>query len=170
MFDRGASFREAAASLSGKSDFVVTGVAGVPVAALERLAFLWELGSFAPAVTGTALVDDGSGEIAQVLGVDPGGDGAVREMKLSGDARLSTLLAPDTVFVPEAFARRHGLAAGKTLRIVVGGARRVVKVEEGLNRSSRKEQLIGMLERAGFDVNGALASESHVPGLRMAGS
>jgi twitching motility protein PilT len=48
--------------------------------------------------------------------------------------------------------------------------RRVVNVEEGLNRSSRKEQLIGMLERAGFDVNGALARETHMPGLRMAGS
>jgi twitching motility protein PilT len=48
--------------------------------------------------------------------------------------------------------------------------RRVINVEDGLNRSSRKEQLIGMLERAGFDVNGALAREAHMPGLRMAGS
>jgi twitching motility protein PilT len=50
--------------------------------------------------------------------------------------------------------------------------RRVVKAEDALNRSSRKEQLIGILERQGFDVHGALASEAPaaMPGLRMAGS
>jgi len=49
--------------------------------------------------------------------------------------------------------------------------RRVVKVEDALNRSSRREQLIGQLERQGFDVNGAIASEAMaVPTLRMAGS
>ncbi len=49
--------------------------------------------------------------------------------------------------------------------------RRVVKVEDALNRSSRREQLIGQLERQGFDVNGALASEAApMPGLRMAGA
>jgi twitching motility protein PilT len=50
--------------------------------------------------------------------------------------------------------------------------RRVVKVDDALNRSSRKEQLIGILERQGFDVHGTLASEAPpaMPGLRMAGS
>jgi twitching motility protein PilT len=48
--------------------------------------------------------------------------------------------------------------------------RRVVKVEDALNRSSRREQLIGQLERQGFDVNGALRQEAMpMPGLRMAG-
>ena len=59
------SFRDAASSLSGRSDFVVTGVSGVPLPALERLSFLWAEGSFAPAVTGSALVNDGSGEIGR---------------------------------------------------------------------------------------------------------
>jgi twitching motility protein PilT len=49
--------------------------------------------------------------------------------------------------------------------------RRVVKIEDALNRSSRRDQLIGQLERQGFDVTGALASEAMpMPGLRMAGS
>jgi putative ABC transport system permease protein len=139
------SFREAAAALSGRSDYVVTGVAGVPVAALERLSFLWGLGSFAPAVTGTALVDDGSGEIAQILGVDPGGDGAVREMRLTGKERLSSLLAPGSVFVPEAFARRHGLTPGRTIRIVAGGVRRTVRVAALL-------ELTGVARAAGGDL------------------
>ena len=153
-----ASFREAAASLSGRSDFVVTGVAGVPVAALERLSFLWGHGSFAPAVTGAALVDDGSREIAQVLGVDPGGDGAVREMSLTcsgrpcgplgplaGGARRASLLAPNSVFVPESFAFRHRLEAGKTLRIVAGGVRRAVTVAALL-------ELTGVARAAGGDL------------------
>jgi twitching motility protein PilT len=49
--------------------------------------------------------------------------------------------------------------------------RRVVKVEDALNKSSRRDQLIGQLERQGFDVNSAIASEAMaVPSLRMAGS
>ncbi len=140
------SFREAAASLSGKSDFVVTGVTGVPAAALERLAFLWECGSFSPAVTGTAVVADGSGDIAQILGVDPGGDGAVREMRLLPGSRPADLLAaPDSVFVPESFARRHRLAAGRTLGIVAGGVRRTVTVAGLLDLS-------GVARAAGSDL------------------
>ena len=75
------SFRDAAAALAGRSDFVVTGARGVPVAALAAFSFLWEHGAFAPAVTGSAVAADGSGEILQILGVDPGGDAAVREIE-----------------------------------------------------------------------------------------
>ena len=64
------SFREAAGALSGRSDFVVTGVRGVPLEALASFAFLWKYGAFEPAVTGTAVAADGSGEILQVLGVE----------------------------------------------------------------------------------------------------
>ncbi len=140
------SFREAAATISGRSDFVVTGVAGVPVAALERLSFLWGHGSFAPAVTGTAVIEDGSGEIAQILGVDPGGDSAVREMKLmAGSGRANLLVRPNSVFVPENFARRHRLAAGKTLDIVAGGVRQPVMVAGLL-------ELSGIARAAGSDL------------------
>jgi twitching motility protein PilT len=57
--------------------------------------------------------------------------------------------------------------------------RRVVNLDEALSRSSRPEQLVGILERAGFDVEGALAAanaqQAHPaqpaqPALRMAGS
>ncbi|MFN2628581.1 MAG: type IV pilus twitching motility protein PilT [Gaiellaceae bacterium] len=47
--------------------------------------------------------------------------------------------------------------------------RGVVTVEEALNQSSRREQLIGQLERRGFDVNEAIAAES-MPSLRVAAS
>ena len=49
--------------------------------------------------------------------------------------------------------------------------RSVIKVEDGLSRSSRREQLIGILERQNFDVNRALAVEMMPSSaLRVAGS
>src|SRR5215208_6815038 len=36
--------------------------------------------------------------------------------------------------------------------------RRVVKLDDALSRSSRPDQLLGILERAGYDVNGAMAA------------
>src|SRR2546423_13979180 len=60
--------------------------------------------------------------------------------------------------------------------------RQVVNVDDALSRSSRPEQLAGILERAGMDVSGALAAlhapkappqappEQTAPALRMAGS
>jgi twitching motility protein PilT len=49
--------------------------------------------------------------------------------------------------------------------------RRVIDAEEGLSRSSRREQLIGLLERQGFDVNSALALPAMpAQALRVAGS
>ena len=59
--------------------------------------------------------------------------------------------------------------------------RRVVNLDVALQRSSRPEQLVGILERAGFDVQAALAQanaqHAHAvpqppapPALRMAGS
>ena len=58
--------------------------------------------------------------------------------------------------------------------------RRVVTLEDALSRSSRPDQLLGILERGGFDVAGAMAQLSAAaqhahtpqatPALRMAGS
>ena len=114
-----ASFQDAAAAVSGRSDFVVTGAAGIRVEALEALAFLWPIGTFAPAVSGSAVIDDGSREVAQVLGVDWGGDGAVRDVRLvdpAGTAARAALLAESgSVFVSVPFAGRHHLAPGAEL-------------------------------------------------------
>jgi hypothetical protein len=60
--------------------------------------------------------------------------------------------------------------------------RGVVRLDEALTRSSRADQLIGLLDRSGFDVSGALASgeaahpqpgqplHQPVSALRVAGS
>jgi putative ABC transport system permease protein len=144
------SFREAASAVAGRSDFTVTGVAGVPVEALRAFFFLWRVGSFAPAVTGVAVLGDGSGEIVDLLGVDIGGDSAVRDWSLlESDARgaVESAGAGDSVFVPEGFARRHRLSPGSALRIVAGGVPRTVRVTgriafSGLARAAGEDLLI----------------------------
>ena len=138
------SFREAASSIAGRSDFVVTGVGGVPVTALPALSFLWKEGSIAPAVVGSAVIDDGSGEIAEILGIDPGADQVVREMKLVGTQRPG-LLRQDSVFVGEAFARRHRLSVGDRLGVIAGGVARSVTVAGLL-------ELTGVARAAGGDL------------------
>jgi twitching motility protein PilT len=59
-------------------------------------------------------------------------------------------------------------------------SRRVVSLEDALTRSSRPDQLLGILERSGFDVEGAMAhtaaqqpqqaAHAAAPALRVAGS
>lgn len=142
------SFRDAASSISGRSDFVVVGVRGVPLAALERLAFLWKLGAFAPAVTGSAVVADGTGDIAEVLGLDLPGDAVVRDLRLvqpSEAAARARLLSSPSLFVPAPFAARHRLAVGDRLPIVAGGRRTVLPIAGLL-------ELSGVARAAGGDL------------------
>ncbi|HVQ53600.1 MAG TPA: FtsX-like permease family protein [Thermoanaerobaculia bacterium] len=144
-----ASFQDAAAAVSGRSDFVVTGAAGIRVEALEALAFLWPIGSFAPAVSGSAVIDDGSREVAQVLGVDWGGDGAVRDVRLvdpAGTAARAALLAETgSVFVSVPFAERHHLAPGAELSLVAGGVRHRARIGGIL-------ELSGLARASGGDI------------------
>ena len=153
------SFRDAAGALAGRSDFAVTGARGVPVAALTSFSFLWHHGAFAPSVTGSAVAADGSGEILQILGVDPGGDAAVREMRLvpppplpagegRGDGRSHSrleLLSPNSVFLPAPFASRHHLSPGSPFRIIAGGVEQTVHVAGLL-------ELSGLARAAGGDL------------------
>jgi putative ABC transport system permease protein len=126
------SFREAAATVAGRSDLVVTGVAGIPVSDLAKLSFLWPIASFAPAVSGPAVLADGSGEVVRILGVDWGGDAAVRDFRLVGadspSQRARILAAGGSVLLPAPLAARRGLAAGATLPLVAGGRRHEVRV------------------------------------------
>ncbi len=118
------SFRDAAATIAGRSDFVVTGVRGVPLAALEGLSFLWRVGTIAPAVHGSAVVDDAAGGVVELLGVDLPGDAAVRDIRITRPADAAAvrrLAARETLLVPEGLARRHGWRVGSTVRLIAGG-------------------------------------------------
>jgi len=149
-----ASFEDAASSIAGRSDFVVTGVAGVPVEQLAALRFVWKIGSFAPAVAGPAVLEEepgerrGEREIARVLGIDWGGDGAVRDVRLIAPAGAGTrtaLARPGSVFVSAPFAARHRLAPGSTLAVVAGGERRRVPIGGIL-------ELSGVARASGGDI------------------
>ena len=157
------SFRDAASTVSGRSDFVVKGPAGVPLADLGRLAFLWETAAFAPAVTGTGVVpgdatpgdttrsDTTRSDIVEILGVDWGGDAAVRDVRLVAPAPAeigpsrAELASRGSVLVSVPFAARHRLAPGDTLALIAGGEPRRVKVGGIL-------ELSGVARASGGDI------------------
>ena len=157
------SFRDAASTVSGRSDFVVKGPAGVPLADLGRLAFLWETGAFAPAVTGTGVVPGDAtratprgatprgATVVEILGVDWGGDAAVRDVRLVAPAPAeigpsrAALASRGSVLVSVPFAARHRLAPGDTLALIAGGEPRRVKVGGIL-------ELSGVARASGGDI------------------
>src|SRR5437867_319993 len=125
------SFRESARSIAGRSDLVVVGAAGVPLEDLERMRFLWRVGSFAPLVCGNAVLADGTGEVVAILGTDYGGDSQIREMRLvspSTAAGRIALSSPGSALAPVPFAKRHGLAIGSRVPLVAGGVHAEVTI------------------------------------------
>lgn len=160
------SFRAAAANVSGRSDFTVTGITGVPVEAMRPLAFLWDVGSFAPSVTGTLVLQDGTGEAVDLLGVDLGGDRAVRDWELVEPKDRSAMLrapAGKSVFVSLAFARRHRLGVGSRFPVVAGGVPRTLEVGgllrfSGVARAAAEDLVLADL----FTAQGILGKAGRV--------
>ncbi|HEX9147674.1 MAG TPA: hypothetical protein VF958_00805, partial [Thermoanaerobaculia bacterium] len=151
------SFRESAQAIAGRSDLVVVGARGVPIADLDRLRFLWSVGSFAPLVSGNAVLGDGSREVVALLGTDYGGDVAIRDMRLvapsTAQGRMA-LSSPGSVLAPVPFARRHHLSIGSRLLLVAGGVRAEVTVAgllelSGLARASGGDVLVTDVFTAG---------------------
>jgi putative ABC transport system permease protein len=142
------SFRESARAVTGRSDLAIVGAHGVRLDAIRPLEFLWRVGSIAPLLSGSAVVDDGSREIVALLGVDYGGDPNVREMRLvepkTAAGRVG-MVASGSVLVPVPFAARHGLRVGSRLPLVVGGARTEVPVGGLL-------ELSGLARASGGDI------------------
>ncbi|HEU5249973.1 MAG TPA: FtsX-like permease family protein [Thermoanaerobaculia bacterium] len=151
------SFRDSASAIAGKSDLAVVGARGVPLEDLERLRFLWRIGSFSPLVSGSAVMADGSGEIVAILGTDYGGDASVREMRLvapSTAAGRVALASPGSILVPAPFAARHRLEIGSRAGLVAGGMRAEVTVAgllelSGLARASGGDVLVTDVFTAG---------------------
>lgn len=142
------SFGDSARAVAGRSDLVVVGARGVPLAALEPMRFLWRIGSFAPLVSGSAVLADGSREVVAILGTDFGGDASVREMRLVEPATALgrvRLLSSGSVLVPLPFAARHRLRVGSRIPLVAAGRRAEVSVGGLL-------ELTGLARAAGGDV------------------
>ena len=144
------SFRESARAIAGKSDLVVVGARGVPLEELEGMRFLWRVGSFAPLVSGNAVLSDGSGEVIAILGTDYGGDSSIREMRLAAPTTASGRLAlssPGSALAPLPFAKRHGLRIGSRVPLTAGGVRAEVTIAgllevSGLARASGGDVLV----------------------------
>jgi putative ABC transport system permease protein len=171
------SFRESARAVAGRSDLVVVGARGVPLEALETLRFLWRVGSFAPLVSGSVVLADGSGEIVAILGTDYGGDARVRDMRLvepETAAGRVELLASGSVLVPLSFAERHGLRIGSRIPLIAGAARTELTVGgllelSGLARALGGDVLVTdvftagrLLGKPGFVDRVDVALDSHV--------
>ncbi len=151
------SFGESARAVAGRSDLAVVGARGVPLDAIGSLSFLWRVGSIAPLVSGSAVLDDGSREVVAIFGTDYGSDGGVREMRLIRPATASgrvRLISPGSVLVPVSFAARHGLREGSRISLVAGGRRTEVSVSgllelSGLARASGGDALVTDVFTAG---------------------
>ncbi len=151
------SFRESARAVAGASDFAVVGARGVPLEAMERLRFVWRVGSLAPLVAGNGVLADGSGEIVAILGTDYGAEASAREMRLaapaSGAERIR-LLVSGSVLVPIPFAARHRLRIGSRIPVISGGRTTELTVGgllelSGLARASGGDLLVTDVFTAG---------------------
>ncbi len=146
------SFSDTVDFVAGKAGITVLADGpGIPEAALERLAWLRRAGAtLAPAITETAAAGAADGEVVEVLGIDPLADAAAREYSFAssqdGSAehatysgaqatrsflegeKLFSIFDRDAILVTEAFAARHGIRAGSSLRLVANSVERVFRV------------------------------------------
>jgi twitching motility protein PilT len=123
-------------------------------------------GSLQAVVTQTLLpTADGQGRVAALEVLLP--DDAVRN--LIRQAKIEQVYSIMQTNTARGMQTMEQALADLTLR-------RIVNVDEALSRSSRPDQLTGILERAGMDVKGTLAAAAQpstaepMPALRMAGS
>jgi putative ABC transport system permease protein len=117
-----ASFRGAVESISGRARLTVRGVAGLPDGTGESLRWLWDVGSFAPAVDRFAVVADGTAEPVEMLGIDPTSEAPVRSYRLLAPrGGLEKLFEKDAALAPTAFVRRHRATIGTRIPLFANG-------------------------------------------------
>ena len=129
-----ASFAATVDLVAGKASLTVLAEGpGIPEETLERLAWLRPLGvAVVPAVSQTAALAGGGGDVVEVLGIDPVTDPSVRGESLVVEGatldRLLGIFRKDSVLVPAALAARLGLVEGSDLGILAGGSARTLRV------------------------------------------
>jgi putative ABC transport system permease protein len=158
------SFRNAVDVVSGRSRLVLTGIDGVPDETGSRLRWLWDLGSFAPAVDRFAVAADGSAEPVEILGVDVTSEAPVRQYRLLAPRTpegLRRLFEPEAALAPLALVRRHRLRIGSSFPIIANGRRRELRIAgilepAGPARASGGQVLVTGLRTAQrlFDLSG----------------
>lgn len=106
---------------------IVGGPSGIDEVLYTRLRTAWGVRNAAPVVEGYVRV---RGETLHLLGLDTFAEAPFRAAatRLEGPALAELLTEPDTLALPEGFARQHGIAAGSRIEATVGGATRELRV------------------------------------------
>ena len=121
------SFREAASAISGRSDFVVTGVAGVPRTGARGARVPLARRLLRAGGDGNRRVrEHGRRRSSQLLGVDWGGDGVVRDVRLVGRPPTSArgFLASRRIGLRAGPLRARATASSPGSELVADGRRR----------------------------------------------
>jgi putative ABC transport system permease protein len=122
-----ASFRSAVESVSGKARLTVRAIGGLPEEAGSRLRWLWDVGSFAPAIDRFAVVADGTGEPVEILGIDATSEPPLRSYRLlAPKAGLEKLFERNAALAPLPFVRRHGARLGSPISLFANGRQKTL--------------------------------------------
>ncbi|MGH9443387.1 MAG: FtsX-like permease family protein [Thermoanaerobaculia bacterium] len=116
------SFRGAVESVSGRARLTVRGIGGVPEQTGARLRWVWEIGSFAPAIDRFAVTADGTDEPVEILGVDPTSEAPLRSYRiLSPKIDIGKLFEKNAALAPLPFVTRHRARLGSPIPLFVNG-------------------------------------------------
>jgi putative ABC transport system permease protein len=118
------AFAETVDAVSGRTQLhIVGGVTNLEQSLYARVRSTPGLAAAVPVVTGYAVAEPWEEELLLVLGIDVFLDAAVRDYHIIAGAddnkeTLQRLLDPATLFVSEAFARRHGLQLNSSVTLL----------------------------------------------------
>ena len=131
-------FVRSAEAVAGRATHQVRGgSAGLPQEVYRQLRVDHGVRPSAPVVEGVVLAPDLGRQPLRVLGIDPLAEAPFRghlgEGKLADPAFAAFFTDPSAVLVGAAFAERHGLAPGSSLRVQAGDRRETLRVL-GLSR------------------------------------
>ena len=123
-------FSAAIDAVAGRASLEIAGPGvGIDEDRVRDLIWLREFGTVSPVMEGEAVarLGDDRRETMRVLGIDILRDRAIRDYRLTGSRGnpapqdlLALLVAPDSVVLSEAFARRSGLDVGETVELAIG--------------------------------------------------
>jgi putative ABC transport system permease protein len=118
------AFAETVDAVSGRTQLhIVGGVGSLDQSLYARVRSMPGLTAAVPVVTGYAVAEPWAEELLLVLGIDVFLDADVRDYQIIASAAddreaLRQLLDPATLFVSDAFARRHGLEVASSVTLL----------------------------------------------------
>lgn len=161
-------FSAALDAVSGKAALEITAPPlGVDENLLPGLSWLRDYGVVAPVIEADVMAEAPQGsEMLRIIGVDALRDPALRDYALGADLQgnasgmqlMAFLGEPDSLVLAGAFARRHALKTGDSLRVRIGDRTRdlqiaaVLESRDGARGSALAAQSIGIMDIAHAQV------------------